>query len=276
MPTRILRDGIISSRAVAGLSDQAEILYRRLMSVVDDYGRMEADIDLIRAKCFPVQLERWTTARVFKAFAELGSSPLVTIYSGPEKKLFQLNKFGQRVQSKPKYPSPEECVENKGLPFSTVDHGEPRWISVQSESESETESNNPLCAESAKPAPSAGKIHQLPDPDIEAVAERIYERHPPQRRCGGSEIRKKLHAIIKRHSRLGKERALATVDKNHAAQCKSEQWSKSGGEFAKGLGNWLAPTEDRYLVEPDAKSRDSPQSLGAAYMPYVDPLRGMV
>jgi hypothetical protein len=134
----------------------------------------------------------------------------------------------------------------------------------------------PLCAESAKPAPSAGKIHQLPDLDIEVVAERIYERHPPQRRCGGSEIRKKLHAIIKRHSRLGKERALATVDKNHAAQCKSEQWSKSGGEFAKGLGNWLAPTEDRYLVEPDAKSRDSPQSLGAAYMPYVDPLRGMV
>lgn len=142
MPNRILREGINSSRAVAALSEQAEILYRRLMSVVDDYGRFEADIDLIRAKCFPLQLERWSTVKVQRAFAELGESPLVTVYHGAGKHLFQMNNFGQRVQSKPRYPAPEDCIENKGEPSSTVDHGEPRESTAQSETYSETKTKS--------------------------------------------------------------------------------------------------------------------------------------
>ena len=155
MPNRILREGINSSRAVAALSDQAEVLYRRLISVVDDYGRSERDIDLIRAKCFPLQLEKWTTSKVAKAFAELCESPLVTAYHGAGRDLLQLNNFGQRVQSKPRYPAPEDCfpqstvkhgeppettvnavVDSKGLPFSTVIHGESRCFTAQSETES--------------------------------------------------------------------------------------------------------------------------------------------
>ena len=42
MPNRILRDGILMSPRVNVLSSEAELFYRRLMSVVDDYGRFSA------------------------------------------------------------------------------------------------------------------------------------------------------------------------------------------------------------------------------------------
>ena len=51
MPNRILREGILSSERVDALSEGAEILYRRLMSVVDDYGRYFAHPTLIRSAC---------------------------------------------------------------------------------------------------------------------------------------------------------------------------------------------------------------------------------
>ena len=56
MPSRIVREGINSSRAVSSLSEEAQLFYRTLMLVVDDYGRFEIDLDVIRASCFPRQL----------------------------------------------------------------------------------------------------------------------------------------------------------------------------------------------------------------------------
>ena len=100
MPNRLLRDGILSSRPVNSLSEPAELLYRRLMSVVDDYGRFEADPDLIRARCFPLQLERWTESRISQFLAELhGDSRLITVYSIGGKQFFQINNFRQRIQA---------------------------------------------------------------------------------------------------------------------------------------------------------------------------------
>ena len=43
MPNRILRDTILRSERVARLSPTAELFYRRLMSVADDYGRYYAN-----------------------------------------------------------------------------------------------------------------------------------------------------------------------------------------------------------------------------------------
>ena len=127
MPRRLLREGILESHPVNRLSDSAEILYRRLMSVVDDYGRYEADIDIIRARCFPLQLDRWPPARVAHYLYEIsggsplvtvenggstlvtvenGGSPLVTVYRSGEKVYLQVNNFGQRIQSKAKFPAP--------------------------------------------------------------------------------------------------------------------------------------------------------------------------
>lgn len=129
MPRRLLREGILESRPVNRLSESAEVLYRRLMSVVDDYGRFEADIDIIRARCFPLQLDRWSPGRIAKYLHEVsggsplviiensgsplvtvenGGLPLVTVYRSGDKIYLQINNFGQRIQSKARFPGPEE------------------------------------------------------------------------------------------------------------------------------------------------------------------------
>ena len=43
MPSRIIRDGILTSERINALTERAELFYRRLMSVVDDYGRFPAN-----------------------------------------------------------------------------------------------------------------------------------------------------------------------------------------------------------------------------------------
>lgn len=108
-----------------------------------------------------------------------------------------------------------------------------------------------------------GLTPELPDPldgMIAEAAEALHARHPAPRCCGIAEIRQKLRSIAQHRPALAQapdgkksERQawlLAIVNENHAAWCATEQWSKDGGEYAKGLDNWLAPTKMRYLQPP--------------------------
>lgn len=175
MPTRILRDGIIDSRAVNALSESGEILYRRLMSIVDDYGRFEADPELIRARCFPRQLERWTIERITDVLPELtvihGDLRLVTVYQVQNKNYLQINNFGQRVQCKEKYPSPDSRE-------STVIHGD----SPSSRSRSSVVEGEAVVEETPKsPSPKKrAKVASIPftlqeaSPEMVAYAVEVY------------------------------------------------------------------------------------------------------
>ena len=127
MPSRIVREGINSSRAVSSLSEEAQLFYRTLMLVVDDYGRFEIDLDVIRASCFPRQLDRWPPPRIetclncaVQTLTDDGT-PLIQRYRVASKEYLQINNFNQRVQSKPKFPGPPGNVN--GSP--TVTHGSP-------------------------------------------------------------------------------------------------------------------------------------------------------
>jgi hypothetical protein len=102
------------------------------------------------------------------------------------------------------------------------------------------------------------------DDAIERTAQRIHARHPPIRRCGLPEVRKKLKSIVAKlppESRIAK---LESIDRNHEGWCASESWTKSGGEFAKGLDNWLAPTFERFELLPpgdESEEADPPKLL---------------
>lgn len=86
---------------------------------------------------------------------------------------------------------------------------------------------------------------------LREVAARIHDRHPAIRRCGPKDVRDRIRSIcsklIPTPERLAR---LDEIDANHAAWCATEQWQKDGGEFAKGLDNWLAPTKDRWATAP--------------------------
>jgi hypothetical protein len=58
MPDRILRAGIIKSGAVNALGWPAEVFYRRLMSVVDDFGRYDGRSSILRADLYPLKVDK--------------------------------------------------------------------------------------------------------------------------------------------------------------------------------------------------------------------------
>ena len=108
MPVRLIRDGILTSEPVCSLTWPAEILYRRLMSVVDDYGRFHANPRLIRAACYPLQIDKVSDADIGKWLTECVTAALVSVYPASDgKRYLQIEKFGQQIRSKSKFPTPD-------------------------------------------------------------------------------------------------------------------------------------------------------------------------
>ena len=121
MPTRVIRDGILDSEVVNSLASEVEVFYRRLMSVVDDYGRYYAHPSLIRAACYPLQLNKVSDPDIGKWLLATEKAGLVRVYPAQDgKRYLELQDFGQRVQSKSKFPA-----FTGNTPESTVIHGEP-------------------------------------------------------------------------------------------------------------------------------------------------------
>jgi len=88
---------------------------------------------------------------------------------------------------------------------------------------------------------------------LREAAIRIHQNHPSARRdIGTGETGKRLAAILKRKRILGAdaESYLQGLVDRHARFCSSEQWQKEGGQYAKSLANWLAPTMERYDQDP--------------------------
>src|ERR1041385_3742916 len=104
MPNRILRDGILNSPRFNKLSDGAKLLYYRLMSVVDDYGRYHANESTVRCACWPLCPNNYSDREIKKYLAECahGDSPLLTFYEVDGFHYLVLNDFGQQVGAKSK------------------------------------------------------------------------------------------------------------------------------------------------------------------------------
>lgn len=141
MPDRIVRLGILTSEAVNKLSFQAEVFYRRLMSVVDDYGRFDGRTVVLRASLYPLQLDAVRNGHLETWIGECLDAGLVRLYQCSDgKPHLEIVKFGQRIQSKSKWPDP---VDYKPLPESTVKHREsPPIRSRDSESDAKSKSDS--------------------------------------------------------------------------------------------------------------------------------------
>ena len=111
MPYRILRDGIIGSERVDQLSWSAEVFYRRLHSVVDDYGRYYARPSLLRASCYPLKLDRVSDADIGKWLTECVTAGLVSVYQVSGKEYLEVQDFRQQIRAKQsKYPSKNDAL----------------------------------------------------------------------------------------------------------------------------------------------------------------------
>ena len=140
MPERLIREGILESEAVNRISPEAELFYRRVMSIVDDYGRFEWDVKKIRLRVFGYRFDWATEAKIAGWMSEC-EAELIVLYQVGAKKYFEIRNFGQRLRAKrSKFPGPLDSTVSKenarqvsGKRHTDVGH-------VRSETESEAES----------------------------------------------------------------------------------------------------------------------------------------
>ena len=100
MPSRILREGILTSERVNKLAPQAELFYRRLMSVVDDFGRYYAHPALLRAACYPLRVDEVSEADIASWLTEVESAGLIALYAVDGKRYLEIIDFRQQVRAK--------------------------------------------------------------------------------------------------------------------------------------------------------------------------------
>jgi len=121
MPDRILRVGILSSKAVDALDYAAEVFYRRVMSVADDYGRYTADPELLRAHCYPRRTDTVTLEVIGRWLSECEQAHVLRTYHVGNEVYLVIEKFGQRVRTASKWPGPP--ADGGKLPQSAADSG---------------------------------------------------------------------------------------------------------------------------------------------------------
>jgi hypothetical protein len=108
MPNRVIRDGILTSEKVDKLSEPAELFYRRLMSVVDDFGRYSAHPTLLRSSCYPLRIDAKTNRDMESYLCECQSAGLLIVYEADGKRYLEMSDFRQRLRvMSSKCPSPD-------------------------------------------------------------------------------------------------------------------------------------------------------------------------
>lgn len=101
-----MREGIITSELVNSLGWAEEVFYRRLLSVVDDFGRFHGNPSLLRAACYPLQVDKVGNQDIAKWLTKCVGAGLVKAYTVEGKDYVEVSKFGQQVRAKnSKFPA---------------------------------------------------------------------------------------------------------------------------------------------------------------------------
>jgi hypothetical protein len=145
MPNRILREGILTSPRIAKLGWPEEVFYRRLHSVVDDFGRYYGDIGMLRAACYPRQLNKVSDSDVGKWLRACVDAALVRVYQVDGEDYIALLDFNQQVRAKKsKFPDmPSTCAADATQTQSNA-HLDGSVSEVVSEGEKRAAARDPL------------------------------------------------------------------------------------------------------------------------------------
>lgn len=233
MPNRVLREGILTSPRMAKLGWAEEVFYRRLHSVVDDFGRYFADVGLLRAACYPRQLNKVSDSDIGKWLQAIADAGLVRVYPAQDgERYLEVQDFGQQVRAKKsKFPdSLSTCAADAKHMRSTCVADAHLDVSVFGDV-----SDKPP----KPPAQPTASLHGFP-PGFEE----LWKAYP---RKVGKDAAAKAFAKRKPDSSL-----LNSMLSAVSAQRGSEQWGKDGGQFIPHLSTWL--NEGRWMDETSGVS----------------------
>lgn len=110
MPNRILKESITTSATIAALSAEEERFFYRVLVVCDDYGRMDGRVPVLRARCFPLLLDRITDKHVSRWLDAISKANLVQRYvvaSAPFIQVATWERHQQTRAKRSKFPAQE-------------------------------------------------------------------------------------------------------------------------------------------------------------------------
>lgn len=117
MPNRIIKESINESRSLSEVSFFAEDLFKRLITYADDYGRFNADYQIILARLYPREIQIVSEFDIEDALIELSGASKIGFYTSADKKeiygCFPNWDKHQRVRdSKNRFPEPTDTSVN--------------------------------------------------------------------------------------------------------------------------------------------------------------------
>lgn len=254
MGNRILKESICTSERIDLLTAEEERFFYRLLVNCDDYGRMDGRPSVLRAKLFPLKIDRIKDAWVDRVLARLEQVGLITTYSVEGRRYLYMRKWAKHQQVralKAKYPPPPEDDDNHGLPFdiscnqtlSDDGNGE-QMLSSRARAESNP---NPIQSESESnthtSAGAEGKDEY--SPEFEAFWEK-YPRKVNKRgafKCWRTRLR----------SGVSVDNLMLAVE-HYAAACagKEEQYILHGATFLGPNNRW----QDYLVPQPAGGKND--------------------
>lgn len=249
MPNRTLREDILNSERINALTPEEELFYRRLMSVVDDYGRIEAHPQILLTKCYPFQLDRVSAQQVSAWLATCSvedgqQEPLITVYEVAGKKYLQINNFKQRERFE-KYPGPPQAcaTPSSGAPRAaraTITHSTSPTHSIEVSSVKEKTGNSENLAAYSS-ALRLAEFEQIDErwlsagfsgpEDFEGWFREVYAAHPAR---GGLGLAKDTLRGAVFAGKLTK----SSFETGYAKWRESRDWKRDRGRFIPQLAKF--------------------------------------
>jgi hypothetical protein len=111
MPNRIIKESICTSDEIDQLKPEEEIFFYRLIVNCDDFGRMDARTSILRAKCFPLKLDKVKDKDIETWLRKLLELQLIILYEVDSKPYLQMATWEKHQQiraKRSKFPSIDE------------------------------------------------------------------------------------------------------------------------------------------------------------------------
>jgi hypothetical protein len=221
MPNRILREGILGSDSVNSLSWEAEVFYRRLMSVVDDFGLFDGRESILKGQMYALKPDVRVTD-ISRWIAECETAGLIACYESEGKPYLLFHKLGEPRAKYPKFPPPPAGLQ------ATL----------------QTSAN--ICAPMrAFVPPYALRLSNSNSPTPHGSASELFERfwkaYP--KKSGRNEAIEAFEEIGPDEALLAK--MLAAI----AWKVNTPDWTKESGRFIPKAAKWL--TDGRWEEAPD-------------------------
>lgn len=110
MPNRIIKESICTSETLEQLEPEEEVFFYRLIVNCDDFGIMDARPAILRAKCYPLKLDKVKEKDIEKWLQSLIKAGLIILYEVDGKQYLKMASWEKHQQiraRRSKYPLPD-------------------------------------------------------------------------------------------------------------------------------------------------------------------------